>query len=175
MSMMEYRGFALAEREQNLYHDSYFHITVWNPETAEPESFEYAATAHGGSYPLSPESRLSLLESIEPAVKSAYERWQERANRRYAFTMLQLDFERGKVFKGDRVRVARGRKVPRGLEGTVMSVETRVTHTSKYGTWQTKEDFALVACGTGYWTVNAKNLDIIERGPVMQELFDLAC
>ena len=169
----QYEGFVLAEREQNLRDDSYFWLTVWNPDEEKPDHFQYAATAYP-SAPLHHDAVRRLLSATHAGVQTAVKRYEERHERAVAFKLLAMAFERGDVFKGDRVRVARGRKVPRGIEGRVLRVEERVTHVSRYGTWKTREDFALIDTGNGFWTVNARHLDIIERGPVVQELFDLA-
>jgi hypothetical protein len=42
----EYVGAVLGTREQNLYHDSYFHAIVWDEEHQEIRSVEYGATAY---------------------------------------------------------------------------------------------------------------------------------
>jgi hypothetical protein len=42
----EYVGAVLGTREQNLYHDSYFHAVVWDEEHQEVRSVEYGATAY---------------------------------------------------------------------------------------------------------------------------------
>lgn len=39
-------GAVLGTREQNLYHDSYFHAVVWDEERQEVRSVEYGATAY---------------------------------------------------------------------------------------------------------------------------------
>lgn len=171
--LQQYNGLALAEREQNQYHDSYFWLSVWDPDEARPETFQYAATAYP-SDPLGDRARAELLGSLLPSVKAAHDKWTDQADRVTAIRILDLKFQRCDVFKGDTVRVARGRKVPKGLVGRVVSVETRVVHTSRYGTWQNKEDFALIDVGTGFWTVAAKHLEVVERGEILQTLFDLA-
>lgn len=42
-----YIGLCIKEREQNLYHDSYFYMIVWDEEKQEPKSIEFATTAAG--------------------------------------------------------------------------------------------------------------------------------
>jgi len=42
----EFVGAVLGKREQNLYHDSYFHAIVWDEERSEVRSVEYGATAY---------------------------------------------------------------------------------------------------------------------------------
>lgn len=170
----QYSGLVLAEREQNLRDDSYFHLTVWDPEELKQETFVYAATAWP-STPLHPETVQTLIKATPAGVHHARDAAQDRAKRAAAVELLQMQLQRGDAFKGDRVRVARGRKVPRGIEGRVISVFEKVTHTSKYGTWQTRETFAMIDGDKGVWTVRTDHLDIVERGPVVQELFDLSC
>jgi hypothetical protein len=170
-----YKGFVLAEREQNLYNDSYFWLTVWNPDTAAPEEFQYAATAYGGVGPMSWESVQAAVAETPDGVKSAYAKWQVD---RYRFgSALSLDyvmqqrmFKYAEVFKGATVRVARGRKVRKGLTGTVISQSSRT-----FG-YNNVRHYFFIDCGAdGSWTVDAENCDIIQHSPVkLQELFDLA-
>lgn len=42
----EFVGAVLGTREQNLYHDSYFHAVVWDEEQGKVTSVEYGATAY---------------------------------------------------------------------------------------------------------------------------------
>lgn len=170
----QYRGFVLAEREQNLRDDSYFWLTVWNPDEVRSEQFQYAATAYGGCGPMSSHLVTDLLAATPAGVRFAAERQADQAGRAAAINALGVEMSHGHVFKGDIVRVTRGRKVPRGTEGRVLGVEDRVTHVSRYGTWATHEQFALIDTPTGFWSVNAKHLDVVRRGEVMQRLFDLA-
>lgn len=170
----QYLGLALAEREQNLYHDSYFHLTVWNPDEAKPETFEYAATAYGGIGSMSSNTVIDLLAKTHGSVKAAYEAYETRDRRAHAARILADDLNRGTPFKGDTVRVTRGRKVPKGTVGKVLRVTEKVTHVSRYGTWTTRELFAFIVTPTGAWEVKAEYCEIVERGEIVQELFDLA-
>lgn len=173
----QYFGMVLAEREQNLRDDSYFWLTVWNPEEATREHFQYAATAYGGVGPMHPSAVQDALASTYPSVHAALARWNERNERASAVRLIDLGFNtHGTVYKGDRVRVARGRKVPKGAEGRVIGVQEKVTHVSQYGTWTTKELYALIVTESGAsWSVAAKHLDVIARGEILQQLFDLSC
>lgn len=169
------RGVMIDEREQNLSSDSYFYITYWNVDEARTEHEMYGTTACGNA-PGMPSSMVAELRaSLLPSVAYAVKQHDSRQRRAAAVRLLDMHLERREVFKGDTVRVARARKVPKGTEGVVMLVTERVTHTSQYGTWETRENFAMIDSPSGMWTTAAKNLDVIKRGPVMQELFDLSC
>lgn len=169
----QFTGFLLSEREENRRDDSYFHMTVWNPEESEPQHHLYAATAWP-STPLHPRTVQVMLDCTLPSVKTALQRFNEQQDRVAHVKLLLIQMQHGEVFVGDTVRVVRGRKVPKGTVGRVINVEKRVTHVSKYGTWETKESFALVVTPAGAWSVKAEYLEVVERGPVMQEIFDLA-
>lgn len=173
----QYLGLTLSEREQNLRDDSYFHITVWNADESKPESHEYAATAYGGVGAMSSHTRMQLLAATHDSVKRAYSSWEAQQDRRIAAEQLLRGLGSdafGRCYKGDTVRVVRGRKVPKGTVGKVIRVVEKVTHVSRYGTWETKELFAMIVTPTGAWEVKSEYCEIVERGPVLQELFDLA-
>jgi hypothetical protein len=168
-----YKGFALAEREQNLRDDSYFHLSVWNPDTAAVEEFQYAATAYP-SNPMHPETVHALLAETLPSVKAASAKyWLDQARAAGArvldYTMFTVEYY-WKPFKGDVVRVARGRKVRKGLVGEVISSSER---TFGYNNTRT---YVLIDCGAdGTWTVDTANVDCVRRSPAkLQELFDLS-
>lgn len=169
----QYTGFALTEREENRYHDSYFHLTVWNPDEQAPEHHMYASTAWPSS-PMGSYTVSKLLSATFPAVHEAVRRYEERFDRAHRARILSLLIAEGEVFPGDTVTVFKGRKVPKGTTGRVLTVEEKVTHVSKYGTWQTKEKFAFLITDSGAWTVNCAHLKVLQRGPIVQEIFDLA-
>lgn len=169
-----FHGFILAEREQNMRNDSYFHVTVWNPDTSEAEEFEYAATAYGGIGPMHHTTVREAIAATPDSVKfAAHKRsteWQRIGRAR------QLDYIMNTVeyywhpFKGDVVRVARGRKVPKGLVGTVLSSRER---TFGYNNVRT---YLWLDCGAdGIKEVDMANVDTVHRSPAaLQELFDMA-
>lgn len=168
-----YQGFALAEREQNLRDDSYFYLMVWNPETAQPEEHQYAATAYPSS-PMGFDTVQHLLALTPESVKAAYAKWTQDMLR--VGQALSLDYTMHTVkyywrpFKGDTVRVARGRKVRKGLVGTVLTSSERT-----YG-YDAKRTYVLIDCGSdGTWTVDTNNVDCVTRAQnKLQELFDLS-
>lgn len=41
--------YLVEDREQNLYHDSYFYATIFNPETLDYFEFEYGSTAYANT------------------------------------------------------------------------------------------------------------------------------
>lgn len=168
-----FKGYILAEREQNLRDDSYFHVTVWNPDTSQPEEFQYAATAYPSS-PMQPETVRAALDATLPSVKTAYAKWHTDMDRvcraRVLYYTLFTVEEYWKPFKGDTVRVARGRKVPKGLVGTVLSSSERT-----YG-YNNTRTYLWIDCGAdGIREVDSANVDSVKRSPaVLQELFDMA-
>lgn len=58
-------GHVLWEREQNLYHDSYFWATVWDPVKKEPKSFEYNSTAYAGGDGCLVDATPEVLAAVE--------------------------------------------------------------------------------------------------------------
>lgn len=171
----QFQGYALEEREQNLSNDSYFHLTYWNPDTAKPESVEYAATAYP-SNPMQPATVQALLAATLPAVRSAYAKWNTDmdrvcAARSLAYVLEQrMWFKYPEAFKGATVTVARGRKVRKGLTGKVLS------HSRRTFGFNTKTDYFFIDCGTdGCHTVAADNVEVLQHAPEkLQELFDLS-
>lgn len=167
----QFTGFALAEREQNMYDDSYFHLSVWDPDEAKPEEYQYAATAYP-STPMHPRVVSELLDATLPSVRAAYAQYKARNIRKCAAAVLMLRMESfDGVFKGDTVRVDRGRKTPKGTTGKVIHVEDRPAYVGNY-----TEKWALVVTDSGAsWSVKAEYCTVLSRGPVAQELFDLSC
>lgn len=165
----QYVGFAIAEREENRYDDSYFHLTVWNPETAKPEWFMYAATAFP-SHPMHPDTVRALLAETFPSVRQAFDTYITNTTRARAAKHLD-SLMNETVFKGDSVTVTRGRKVPKGTTGKVINVEERAAYVGNY-----TERWALVVTESGAsWSVKCEYCTVLARGPVAQELFDLSC
>jgi hypothetical protein len=167
-------GFILSEREHNGYQDSDWSIDFWCPESEKlVQSYHYATTR--GPFGEHNSPLCGSLPEVLPAVEHAVARFLERQHRATLARVFLRQIEDGAVFKGDRVTVARGRKVPRGTFGEVLFVRPKTTHTSRFGTWSTVEDFAMVKTPEGnYWEVNAKHLEVIQRGPILQDLFDYA-
>lgn len=104
-------GRVVALRERNGYDDSDFFAVLWDDERGEPVEVEYAST-RGWSY------CCSAAVDATPEVAAAYETWLAR---RRAVARAQREHEDlTRIDLGVRVRVARGRKVPVGTEGTVV-------------------------------------------------------
>lgn len=168
-----FHGYILAEREQNLRDDSYFHVTVWNPETSQPEEIQYAATAYPSS-PMHPNTVQAAIAATLPSVHAAHAKWNtdmDRVCRARSLYYRMFDVEHyWKPFTGDTVRVARGRKVPKGLVGTVLS-----SHEITYG-YNNVRTYLWLDCGAeGVHKVDMANVDSVKRAPaVLQELFDLS-
>lgn len=159
-------GLVLKEWEQNGYSDSDWYVTYWDEETGRPHTVEYATT-RGGSVPA------SAKVDATPAVRFLADRWYAAAARA---TSVTEGIERLKLpHLGALVRVARGRKVPRGLTGRVIAESREIAHVSKYGTWTTYRTMLLIETDAGTWKVDADHCDVIEPSAAfVQELFDLA-
>lgn len=66
-----HHGLCIHEREYNGYHDSDFFMVVWNPETKQPQSIEFATT-RGWSYPC-----YASRPDATPEVLAAFEAYQQ--------------------------------------------------------------------------------------------------
>jgi hypothetical protein len=71
-----HHGLCLFESERNMYDDSDFFMTVWNPEKGEPETIMFATT-RGWSYPC-----LGSSVDATPEVAEAYNTWKKAYDRR---------------------------------------------------------------------------------------------
>jgi hypothetical protein len=144
-----YENCVLELYERNGSSDSDFIAIVWDEEHQETREVEYATTRgwtylNGATVDATPEVR---------AKADAY--WKAR-NRR---TLEGI--ERGKLAKphvGCRVRVARGRKVAPGFEGTVLHVSERVNAYSRRGRAET---WALISNDSGAHLIPARHLDVL--------------
>jgi hypothetical protein len=103
-------GQVIAKREQNLYDDSDFLALVWEPDASEPRWIEYASTRY--------HSYSNHAEVDAPAeLRCRYEAHQATVAQESCATKQRCDA--ATPTKGKRVRVTRGRKIPRGTEGVV--------------------------------------------------------
>lgn len=108
-AMTDFQGRVLATREENRYHDSYFHALIWDDEKAEPRWVEYGGThCAGWSHP-------PVDATLER--RAAYAAYQ--AHQQAVHTQRKAECDANTPTKGKRVRVVRGRKIARGTEGEV--------------------------------------------------------
>ena len=162
-------GFCISDREMNGRDDSDFLMTVWNPDTCEAKETCFATT-RGWSYPCYGSSPDAM-----PSVMVAYMDWRAREMRKWhALKVLQaLDIPH----VGATVHVYKGRKVPKGTVGKVLSSREEVTHVSRYGTWKTTRTLLMIAIeGRNATThVDADHCKVIAQNPeLVQTAFDMA-
>lgn len=170
--MKTHAGLILAEREHNGYNDSDWVIDWWDVEEVRAVfNWEYASTRGPFNEHNNPNG---IDPNPMPAVQEAFKCWRERIDRNGFVRGAVAAIERGEVFKGDFVEVYKGRKVAKGTRGRVMTLEEKVDHVSRYGTWETKNTYALLDTGNGYVKVNVEHCRVIKRGCIVQKLFDMA-
>lgn len=63
-------GKVLQNREQNMYHDSYFYAVYWDEETGTPKSTEYASTAYGGGGSCTVDATDEIKEKYQAYLKN---------------------------------------------------------------------------------------------------------
>lgn len=108
-------GNCIAFREQNMYHDSYFHGLFAVKDDTQPYGYRFewketGATAYAGGFCAVPDA--------SHAVLAAY-----RATREEKVAQIeaeQAENEKRKIEKGKTVIAVKGRKVPKGTIGVVM-------------------------------------------------------
>lgn len=92
-----HHGLVLELGERNGRDDSDFYARVWNPETGQPLSIEYAST-RGWSYPN------NATVDATPEVRAAYNAWHEQQAREARARREQL--QAALPAKGDRVLIS---------------------------------------------------------------------
>lgn len=108
-----YVGCVLETRERNYHDDSDFYAIVWNEERQEITTEEYATTRFGGGGSAS----IDATDEVKAKASAWLKKWMIEHIRR------ESEENAGRVAKGKRVRVVRGRKVPIGTEGVVIWYE----------------------------------------------------
>jgi hypothetical protein len=101
-------GFCLREYEHNGYHDSDFFMTVWNPETHQPENIEFAST-RGWSYPCYGSAVDATAE-----VKAAYAQYLDAEARLADMRALRNKISAARAFHDDCRVIAAAADVPTG-------------------------------------------------------------
>lgn len=133
-----YEGMVVGYRERNGYDDSYYFAQVWNPATKEVFEVSVGGTWCAGGTAYTVDAGPEVREEMERAY----------AERRAA--------EEAKTVRyGKRVRVVRGRKVPKGTEGKVIWMGE-----SRYGYKVTKRIGLKDEAGTVYWTA-LTNVEVV--------------
>ncbi len=169
-------GLVLGEREENRCHDSYFHVLAWDGEIGAPREIMYASTAFGNADncgPLQPDT-IARIVALTPAhIWDLYAKHQQRAYA--AAQVLLLGTYDCRQDIGATVKVTRGRKVPKGTIGRIMTIRRETVHRA-YSEWATKRrDMAMIHTGHDYPIVDLANCDLIAPSAHRaQLLFDLA-
>lgn len=154
-------GLCLRETESNGRDDSDFYMTVWNPETCEPEEVLFATT-RGWCYPC-----LGSRVDAEEGVRYAHAQWRQRVERMISYQHVEALLH--VPHAGAEVVVARGRKVPKGTRGVLLHVRADV-----WG-FNPGEMIGLLVNEQGAWLVAIKHCDMVAPAPgVRQALFALA-
>lgn len=119
----------IADREENRYHDSYFHATIFDATTGEVWTGMIGATAFGGGHYASPYPNIDTAPAEVQDAYRAIRREQVEAAARRDVTNAAAYIAAGDIFLGEEnefaakvgtvVEVFKGRKVPKGTTGTV--------------------------------------------------------
>jgi hypothetical protein len=105
---MTHQGLCLVDWERNMYDDSDFYMTVWNPDTKRPYNIMFATT-RGWSYPC-----YNSWVDATPEVRAEYEAFKAYQDRRSEVLALrrarQNDAEVGRKAGLNRSQVQRLRE-----------------------------------------------------------------
>lgn len=104
-----YVGLVLGDREWNCYDDSDFYAVIWDPEKRRPFAAVFNTTRYYST------GRCQIDATDE--VRAAYDAWYaEKAQCELGAEMAE---ETMTPHVGKRVKVVKGRKIPKGTEGVV--------------------------------------------------------
>jgi len=149
---ISYVGAVLETYERNGYDDSDFYAIVWDEAEQCTKSIEYAST-RGWTY-------------LNSAVVDATDEVKEKAHA-HRRAMLRSSLADGirarfqRPYVGAQVTVARGRKVPRGVTGEVLTVQ-------KQYDGYTREDWLLIFGPSGAWKVKAAHCDVMPNPAALE-------
>jgi len=107
-------GCVLSTYEANGYDDSDFYAVVWNEAAQTVQHIQYATT-RGWSYP----NGASADATEEVREKAAEYMYNSQVDSSIATAYEKAEKQAREVTKGAVVKVERGRKVPKGVEGSV--------------------------------------------------------
>lgn len=115
-TVWEYEGCVLADRERNMYHDSYFYAILWDDKEQSIREIEYGTTA---AYAPTWCRVDATPEVIEKALNYLIDR-----NENLVREGLPAEIEDtwNTIEIGAYVEVVKGRKLPKGTKGYVSSV-----------------------------------------------------
>lgn len=151
-----YEGAVLDMTERNGYDDSDFYAVVWDEAEGRVKSIQYATTrgwtyCNGASIDATPEVQEKAAAWYRAELIAREER--------------NIRAELAAPHVGALVRVIRGRKVPKGFEGRVLSLAKVVnpyTPAPRFkGGWDTREMVATISNDTNTRTVKAEYLEVV--------------
>lgn len=145
-----YQGCVLELFERNGRDDSDFIAIVWDEESQQTREVEYAST-RGWTY------LNNAWVDATPEVRAKADEYWRRITRATFESAARARAKQPQ--KGSQVRVARGRKVPRGFEGRVIALEQQRSVFSRKGAAET---WALIANDSASWKLPARHLDVIQ-------------
>lgn len=163
-STVTYEGAVLSTGERNGYDDSDFYADVWDEASGSIKRIDYATT-RGWTY-LNGAAVDATPEVIEKA--NAY----ARARALDALKAAAAEDART-VAKGKRVKVVKGRKVPKGTEGTVFWMGKGRAYSYSQAKWGVPDRVGFKGDdGVTYWTA-ASNLEVTDPEEWVADLSDI--
>lgn len=145
-----YVGAVLDDREENGYHDSDFYAVVWDAEEARLKRVGYNSTRHAGGG--------SCKVDATPEVYEKAKEWLFE----WAKGVIRQKYEEDSTacVKDRKVRVVKGRKVPKGTEG-ILFWKGEYQHYTKVGIALSEEKDEKGGYKDVAWTY-LKNIEVVE-------------
>jgi len=151
-----YAGTVLEIYEINGYDDSDFMAIVWDAEKQLVKSVQYATT-RGWTY------NNSASVDATPEVREVAAAYWYAAHRATVERVTRESFT--KPYVGAEVIVKRGRKVPQGFRGKVLSLAKRAKyHQSRWGV--NSEIWVFITDGNASWEVKAEYCEVVRNESV---------
>jgi len=118
-----YVGAVLDDREENGYHDSDFYAVVWDEDESKLKKVVYNSTRYAGGGSCTIDATPDTLEKARNWLTS------------WAIEFLQNKHTKDSTTPvcGRKVRVVKGRKVPKGTEGILFWMDATPQHYTKIG------------------------------------------
>lgn len=149
-----YEGCVLETREENWPDDSDYYANVWDDATQSIKKVYYASTRGGGS-----DYNGAVADITPENLAKANAHLQAEFLKRAEYE-IRAELKHGAI--GQRVKVARGRKVPKGFEGVVMSEQEVPAYRHHAGSLSYDERFVWVIAEHEAWFVKAAHLDVLD-------------
>jgi len=152
-----FEGAVLYEGERNYHDDSDFYAIVWDEEKQQIREIEYATTRCGGT------DGNSANVDATPEVKAKANRYL--SERFYPIALKLVEHDARVIHEGDRVRVIKGRKYPKGWLGVARWIgENRwgVSCRVDFGFNGNPETYQLFGASGGEHFISLKNLEKVD-------------